>query len=170
MERNFDPFNFICKLLDNATTPPDPLTILSNLNIEQLKKKVRELIEGLETPSTIDYPTITLKNHKTTDTEFYTEIEVPGISPSDLEVKVDPSDRTITIYRFIREETKKTKNILLEFDVNPLYDLKQISPVYKNGVLQITILADPSLLSRRVSIEVLPVVEKNDPSYPDYSS
>jgi len=158
--------NFIFPSLDE---------FLKSLNLpKNPSKELQKGFEGLASifgPVLKDAPiesdsTITLKNHKPDDVQWTADLEVPGISPTDLEVTLNPGQRTVFVHRLISEsEGKKKKTLLIEFDIPVLYDLETFSAIYKNGILMFHVDADPKFTPKRISIEVLHPVKDDFKNY-----
>jgi HSP20 family protein len=97
-----------------------------------------------------------------TDSEYLMEVELPGLSEKDVEVKLDNTLLTISSSKDEKKEEKKNGYVLRErksarfsrsFVLPEGVDREKIAAEFKNGVLQLTVPKIPAAKPKTIEVK-----------------
>ncbi len=97
-----------------------------------------------------------------TDSEYLMEVELPGLSEKDVEVKLDNNLLTISSHRDQKREEKKNGYVLRErraahftrsFVLPDAVDREKIGAEFKNGVLHLTFPKIPAAKPKTIAVK-----------------
>jgi HSP20 family protein len=99
---------------------------------------------------------------KESDTEYLMEVELPGLSEKDIEVKLDNNLLTISSRKEEKKEEKKNGYLLRErraasfsrsFVLPEAVDREKISAEFKNGVLNLSFPKTPAAKPKSIEVK-----------------
>ena len=97
-----------------------------------------------------------------TETEYLMEVELPGLTEKDVEVKLDNTLLTISSTRDEKKEEKKNGYVMRErrsarfsrsFVLPEAVDREKISAEFKNGILQLTFPKVPAAKPKTIEVK-----------------
>lgn len=147
-----------------------PFGELSTLHreMDELFRKAFEAMGGL-TPSLLRetwYPSV---ESFMRGGNLIVRAEIPGIDPKDIDISVVGNQLTIKGERKAEKECKEEDYLLREFCYGSFertvtlpegVRAEDIHAIYKNGILEVTMLAEKAVLPKKVTVEIAEEVKK----------
>ena len=133
-----------------------------NPNSLGLLDNVSSWIDDFFTPPTFGRNTVPAVDVRETDSEFLMEMELPGLTEKDVEVKLENTLLTISSTKDEKKEQKKDGYVMRErksahfsrsFVLPEDVDREKIAAEFKNGVLQLTFPKVPAAKPKTIEVK-----------------
>jgi len=133
-----------------------------NPNSLDLLDNVSSWIDDFFTTPTLSRSATPAVDVRETDTEFVMEVELPGLTEKDVEVKLENTLLTISSNKDENKEEKKNGYVLRErksahfsrsFVLPEEVDRDKIAAEYKNGILQLTFPKVPAAKPKTIEVK-----------------
>ncbi len=132
---------------------PNPLSLLDN---------VSTWFDDLFTEPVFGHAGVPAVDVKETDSEYLMEVELPGLTEKDVEVKLDNTLLTISSRKEEKKEEKKNGYIVRErrsssfarsFVLPEGIDREKISAEFKNGILNLSFPKSPAAKPKLIEVK-----------------
>ena len=133
-----------------------------NPNSLDLLDNVSRWFDDFFAAPTFGHGTVPAVDVKETDAEYAMEVELPGLTEKDVEVKLDNNLLTISSSKSEKKEEKKNGYILRErrasrfsrsFVLPETVDREKIGAEFKNGVLHLTFPKVPAAKPKTIEVK-----------------
>ena len=133
-----------------------------NPNSLDLLDNVSRWFDDFFAAPTFEHSTLPAVDVRKTDAEYLMEVELPGLSEKDVEVKLDNNLLTISSGKDEKKEEKKNGFILRErrasrfsrsFVLPESVDREKIGAEFKNGILQLTFPKVPAAKPKTIEVK-----------------